>query len=143
MLPALAIQKNKNYTILCNPHIARNEEIQLAAYRKKDNMRHHYLGHLHDVIMVDPHMLAAERLGGADYDGDMIPTIEPLIRDANDWEARYETVKNTFCPDGADIQCRAEQKYSSLQRKLYGRRPRPLPQGSGDAGDPDRAGNRF
>ena len=26
----------------------------------------------------------------------MIPTIEPLIRDANDWEARYETVKNTF-----------------------------------------------
>ena len=93
-------------------------------------MRHHYLGHLHDIIMVDPHMLAAERLGGADYDGDMvrtiasplinqcvrrnyyeysdnltnmdnlpllmIPTIEPLIRDANDWEARFETVKNTF-----------------------------------------------
>lgn len=26
----------------------------------------------------------------------MIPTIEPLIRDANDWEARYDTVKNTF-----------------------------------------------
>ena len=128
--PGARYAKDKNYTILRNPHIARNEEIQLAAYRKKDNMRHHYLGHLHDVIMVDPHMLAAERLGGADYDGDMvrtiasplinqcvrrnyyeysdnltnmdnlpllmIPTIEPLIRDASDWEARYETVKNTF-----------------------------------------------
>lgn len=128
--PGARYAKDKNYTILRNPHIARNEEIQLEAYREKDNMRHHYLGHLHDVIMVDPHMLAAERLGGADYDGDMvrtiasplinqcvrrnyyeysdalsntdnlpllmIPTIEPLIRDANDWEARYETVKNTF-----------------------------------------------
>ena len=128
--PGARYAKDKNYTILRNPHIARNEEIQLAAYRKKDNMRHHYLGHLHDVIMVDPHMLAAERLGGADYDGDMvrtiasplinqcvrrnyyeysdnltnmdnlpllmIPTIDPLIRDANDWEARYEMVKNTF-----------------------------------------------
>ncbi len=128
--PGARYAKNDNYTILRNPHIARNEEIQLAAYRRKDNMRHYYLGHLHDVIMVDPHMLAAERLGGADYDGDMvrtiaspllnqcvrrnyyeysekltntdnlpllmIPTIEPLIRDANDWEARYETVKNTF-----------------------------------------------
>ncbi len=128
--PGAAYANNKNYTILRNPHIARNEEIQLEAYREKDNMRHHYLGHLHDVIMVDPHMLAAERLGGADYDGDMvrtiasplinqcvrrnyyeysdaltntdnlpllmIPTIEPLIRDANDWEARYETIKNTF-----------------------------------------------
>lgn len=128
--PGARYAKNDNYTILRNPHIARNEEIQLAAYRRKDNMRHYYLGHLHDVIMVDPHMLAAERLGGADYDGDMvrtiasplinqcvrrnyyeysdaltntdnlpllmIPSIEPLIRDANDWEARYETVKNTF-----------------------------------------------
>ena len=128
--PGARYAKNDNYTILRNPHIARNEEIQLAAYRRKDNMRHYYLGHLHNVIMVDPHMLAAERLGGADYDGDMvrtiasplinqcvrrnyyeysdaltntdnlpllmIPTIDPLIRDANDWEARYETVKNTF-----------------------------------------------
>ena len=128
--PGATYAENTNYTVLRNPHIARNEEIQLTAYRRKDNMRHYYLGHLHDVIMVDPFMLAAERLGGADYDGDMvrtiaspllnqcvrrnyyehsddlsnadnlpllmIPTIEPLIRDAGDWEARYETVKNTF-----------------------------------------------
>ncbi|MBQ5887505.1 MAG: hypothetical protein IIW82_07665, partial [Clostridia bacterium] len=35
----------------------------------------HYFGHLSDVVMIDSNMLAAERLGGADYDGDMIRTI--------------------------------------------------------------------
>ena len=93
-------------------------------------MREYYFGHLTDVLMVDCRVLAAERLGGADYDGDMvktiaspivnqcvrrnyddfaekrhnlnnipllmIPSIDPLIRDANDWQARFETVKNTF-----------------------------------------------
>lgn len=117
-------------TILRNPHIARNEEIQLNPYAGDEPMRKFYLGHLTDVLMVDNRVLAAERLGGADYDGDMvktitspivnrcvrknyyeyssrldnmdniplliIPTIDPLIRDANDWQARFETVKNTF-----------------------------------------------
>ena len=81
--------------------------------------------------MVDSSTLMPERLGGADFDGDMIKTIaeplmnkcvarnyggsggaidrytaqypvlkipsaEPLMRDANDWRARMETVKNTF-----------------------------------------------
>ena len=67
-------------TLLRNLHIARNEEIQLAAYQKAEQMRKHYLGHLTDVVMVDAEMLAAERLGGADYDGDMIKTIaDPLL----------------------------------------------------------------
>ena len=91
-------------------------------------MRKYYLGHLTDVVMVDANMLAAERLGGADYDGDMIKTItdpilnecvkrnyeldslennfnipllmipsaDPRIRDANDWYACFETVRDTF-----------------------------------------------
>ena len=117
-------------TILRNPHIARNEEIQLRPYTEDYRMREYYFGHLTDVLMVDCQVLAAERLGGADYDGDMvktiaspivnqcvrrnyddfaekrhnlnnipllmIPSIDPLIRDANDWQARFETVKNTF-----------------------------------------------
>lgn len=115
-------------TILRNPHISRNEEILLKPYTEKNNMRKYYLGHLSDVIMVDTHIMAAERLGGADYDGDMVKTIadpllnhcvqrnyefdsvnnidnipllmipspQPQIRDANDWQARYETVKATF-----------------------------------------------
>jgi hypothetical protein len=117
-------------TILRNPHIARNEEIQLRPYTENYRMREYYFGHLTDVLMVDNRVLAAERLGGADYDGDMvktiaspivnrcvsrnyyefaekrqnftnipllmIPSVDPLIRDANDWYARFETVKNTF-----------------------------------------------
>ncbi len=123
--------------MLRNPHIARNEELQLSFYDAKDEknrLRNYYLGHLTDVVMVDSNMLAAERLGGADYDGDMIKTIadpilnacvrknydlyrfekhrsltnsenipllmipsaEPQIRNANDWRARFETVRNTF-----------------------------------------------
>ena len=79
-----------------------------------------YLSHLSYVIMVDSRSLIPERLGGADFDGDMvktvadkllnacvmkssttlpvlkIPTAEPLISDSNDWHARFFTVKNTF-----------------------------------------------
>ena len=114
-------------TLLRNPHIARNEELQLAFYQSTDRLRNHYLGHLTDVVMVDSHMLASERLGGADYDGDMIktiadpilnacvrrnyeydlsnhsnipllmiPTETPQLRDANDWHARFEVVRDTF-----------------------------------------------
>ena len=38
-------------------------------------MREYYFGHLTDVLMVDSRVLAAERPGGADYDGDMVKTI--------------------------------------------------------------------
>ena len=127
--PKPAYRSNDICTILRNPHIARNEEIQLQPFTEENNMRQFYLGHLTDVIMVNTHVLAAERLGGADYDGDMvrtiasplvnrcvqrnyddnselsnrfnipllsIPSVDAVIRDANDWEARFETVKNTF-----------------------------------------------
>ncbi len=80
--PGAAYDSDGTCTLLRNPHIARNEELQLRAYRKKDNMREYYLGHLTDVIMVDAGMLAAERLGGADYDGDMVKTIaDPLLNE--------------------------------------------------------------
>lgn len=118
-------------TLLRNPHIARNEEVQLRVHTefvKRDNMRNYYLKQLTDVVMIDPCILAAERLGGADYDGDMIrtvsdplvnecvsrnyssadldqrsnipllkiPSAEPLICNADDRHARFETVRNTF-----------------------------------------------
>lgn len=124
--PSAAYQHDWNCTLLRNPHIARNEELLLSFYDSKNQMRNHYFGHLTDVVMVSSSALAAERLGGADYDGDlirtiadpilnecvrrnyeafgyfkqyesyknqdnlpllMIPAAEPLIRNANDWEA--------------------------------------------------------
>lgn len=129
--PGAAYPRQEVGTLLRNPHIARNEEIQLSFFDDKDNMRHYYFHQLTDVVMVNSNMLAAERLGGADYDGDMvktiadpiinvcvrrnydiarfekykslenrenipllmIPTAEPRIRSAHDWEARFETVR--------------------------------------------------
>ena len=135
--PQAAYAHDDACTLLRNPHIARNEELQLSFYDAKEErkqMRHYYFGHLTDVVMVDSNMLAAERLGGADYDGDMIktisdsilnacvrrnynlyryekhksltntenipllmiPTAQPQIRSADDWETRFETVRSTF-----------------------------------------------
>ena len=79
-------------TILRNPHIARNEEILLDPYRPVEQMRKHYLGHLTDVVMVSSFMYAAERLGGADFDGDMVKTIaDPIVNRCV--ERNYESEK--------------------------------------------------
>ena len=78
--PCAAYRSDETCTLLRNPHIARNEEIQLETYHNEEPLRRKYLGHLTDVVMVDVEMLAAERLGGADYDGDMVKTIaDPLL----------------------------------------------------------------
>ena len=132
--PGAAYQSGHVCTLLRNPHIARNEEMQLYPLEDSKSLRDQYLGHLTDVVMVGYTSLAAERLGGADYDGDMIktisdpilnecvkrnihhdpprprsiffrshnlpllmiPTAQPQIRSADDWEARFETVRSTF-----------------------------------------------
>ena len=78
--PGSVYSQQETYTLLRNPHIARNEEAivrpaaNIGKYRKK------YLDKLTDVIMVNSTALIAERLGGADFDGDMIKTIaEPVL----------------------------------------------------------------
>ncbi|MEE0968225.1 MAG: hypothetical protein U0M06_02485, partial [Clostridia bacterium] len=118
--PMPIYKENDTYTLLRSPHIARNEEVIAIPLKNVGELRKKYLSHLHYVIMVDSCSLIPERLGGADYDGDMIktvadplvnacvkrsstilpvlkiPTAEPLVSDANDWEARFATVKDTF-----------------------------------------------
>lgn len=79
--PGTVYEKEDTCTLLRNPHIARNEEIQLSVY-PPDELRDYYFGHLTDVVMVDASMLAAERLGGADYDGDLVRTISDPILNA-------------------------------------------------------------
>ena len=59
---------------------AAKNRLIFSAWVGSYRLRNHYLGHLTDVVMVDSHMLASERLGGADYDGDMIKTIaDPIL----------------------------------------------------------------
>ena len=81
--PGASCESDGICTILRNPHISRNEEIRLQAYdpqKEKDRMWDWYLHRLTSVVMVDARMLAAERLGGADFDGDQVKTIsDPLI----------------------------------------------------------------
>ena len=117
--PQPSYEKSDYYTILRSPHIARNEEV-LVKPMEPGELREKYFSHLSYVIMVDSRSLIPERLGGADFDGDMvktiadplvnkcvmrsstelpllkIPTEQPLIADANDWYERFITVKNTF-----------------------------------------------
>ncbi len=128
--PGAAYARNSHYTLLRNPHIARNEEAVAKPPEEIGYFRQKYLSHLHYVVMVDSLTLIPERLGGADFDGDMIKTVadplvntciarnynggvnfdyisarlpvlkipsaEPLIRDAEDWQARFEAVRSTF-----------------------------------------------
>lgn len=132
--PGAAYEPGHVCTLLRNPHIAQNEEMQLYPIKERGYLYDQYLGHLTDVVMVGYPSLAAERLGGADYDGDMIktisdpllndcvkrnihhdpprprsifprshnlpllmiPTAQPQIRSADDWEVRFETVRSTF-----------------------------------------------
>lgn len=129
--PGAAYPLDESYTLLRNPHIARNEEAVVSPPEYIGPLRQKYLSHLSYVIMVDSRTLIPERLGGADFDGDMIKTIaDPLLNvcvarnykandfdtyshqssipllkipsatslvlDANDWQDRFEVVKNTF-----------------------------------------------
>ena len=91
--PGAAYEHKDLCTLLRNPHIARNEESQLTFYDDAENkLRRHYLGHLTDVVMIDALGLTAERLGGADYDGDMIKTItDPIINTC---------VRRNYCLNG-------------------------------------------
>ena len=82
-------------TILRNPHIARKEEILLDPDRPVEQMRKHYLGHLTDVVMVSSTMYAAERLGGADFDGDMVKTIaDPTVNRCVQKNYQYQNLDN-------------------------------------------------
>ena len=128
--PGNSYGTNYKYSLLRNPHISKNESVQVRPLKEVGYYRDKYFSHLTDVIMVSDSSDIPMRLGGADFDGDMvktiadkniisylytketepeyhgksdnplpllfIPTEEPIVSDAKDWEARFETVKNTF-----------------------------------------------
>lgn len=58
--------------LLRNPHYSRNEIAVLKNTHQKNTERRKYFGHLTGVLMYNPISLLAERLGGADFDGDTI-----------------------------------------------------------------------
>ena len=81
--------------ILRNPHIAKNEEVVVYPPNHEHDIRRRYLSHLSGVVMVEPWSLIAERLGGADYDGDMVKVIrEPVICESI--ASHYKETANPF-----------------------------------------------
>ena len=128
--PGNSYGSDYKYSLLRNPHISKNESVQVRPLKNVGYYRNKYFSHLTDVIMVSDNSDIPMRLGGDDFDGDMvktiadriiisylytketepeyygksdnplpllfIPTEEPIVSDAKDWEAKFETVKNTF-----------------------------------------------
>lgn len=81
------LNSKQNYGISRNPHIARNEHVMLKPLPvgKKDKvskeLQHYeeYFGKLTGVLMISPASLVAQRMGGADYDGDKVRLINNKI----------------------------------------------------------------
>ena len=67
----------ENIILLRNPHYSRNE-ISICQVNNNDitlTERIKYFSHLTGVIMVNPEAMIADRLGGADYDGDTVSIV--------------------------------------------------------------------
>ena len=69
--------KNNKYDdtygiILRNPHYSRNEIVVSKRSHIIESERENYFNHLYGVLMVNSRSLYANRLGGADYDGDSV-----------------------------------------------------------------------
>lgn len=62
----------KSVALLRNPHYARNEIAVLNPHIKDNDERSLYFSHLKGTIFVNASSLTAERLSGADYDGDQV-----------------------------------------------------------------------
>ena len=95
--PKTAFPYSGQITLLRNPHIARNEEAVVGLLEEEGSLRRRYLSHLSYVVMVDARTLIPERLGGADYDGDIVKLIaDPLL---NECVRRNYTNQDTMLLD--------------------------------------------
>jgi len=76
--PAIKSSHGKEYSIIRNPHVSRNEHAVCKSFVPNDGRRLYedYLSHLSSVCMVNPDSCIAERLSGADYDGDIVKVID-------------------------------------------------------------------
>ena len=71
----ISITPDKHYAFLRNPHLSRNEQVLLRAFVKRKSLHEKYFAHLKGVIMVSGKSTAALRLGGADFDGDLVKVV--------------------------------------------------------------------
>lgn len=70
--PGTTFTEGEKCILLRNPHYSRNEIAVLKNSLEKDTERGKYFSHLSGVLMFNPLSLTAQRLGGADFDGDTV-----------------------------------------------------------------------
>ena len=87
--PSLKLNRREYYGFLRSPHLSRNEDCLLKAYQPVKHQEGapydlyaRYFSHLSGIVMLSYKSEAAQVLGGADYDGDLVQII--LDRGVND-----------------------------------------------------------
>lgn len=120
-IPSTSEAEVEQCILLRNPHYSRNEIAVLKPMKEKeDSERIKYFGHLTGVIMFNPLSLSAERLGGADYDGDTLllltnryrsNTIRKLLD--KDGKTRYPLIKIPSVQSG-----KVQYSYNSIVESL-------------------------
>ncbi len=76
--PGFAFRKQYQYGIFRNPHVSENEHVLLyhLADQRALEEYNRWFGHLDGVLMIAPASRNADRMGGADYDGDIVHVID-------------------------------------------------------------------
>ena len=64
--------RDKTFSITRSPHVAVNEHVVADVYVPKAGRMYEYFPHLEGVCMINPRDFFAERMGGADFDGDWV-----------------------------------------------------------------------
>lgn len=90
----------KEYALLRNPHLSRNEQCVLSSYVPEKTGKDYYqeyLGDLSGVVMLPYASPIAERLSGADFDGDLVKLIDNEIINTSAKEC-FENTPMVFIP---------------------------------------------
>ena len=88
--PRTSLNKTRiPFVLLRNPHYS-NREICTLKTVTKENERQKYFGHLTGVLMINPESCAAQKLGGADFDGDEVVLLTDVDRE--EYINKLETV---------------------------------------------------
>lgn len=75
-----SMDRQNVYSVLRNPHLSRNEQCAMQPYIPQgDNLYAKYFIHLSGVLMIPYGSTVAARLGGADFDGDLVKVIDNTI----------------------------------------------------------------
>lgn len=84
----------KEYALFRNPHMSRTEHVFMRCYKKEaselelkkedseleiKNERNQYLSHLSGIVMINPQGLVQNRMGGADFDGDIVNIVDNKV----------------------------------------------------------------